>query len=270
MRKEQSAPKKPLPSKRAGSREDSPLRATVRKALKSFSIFTQSPIFNVAILVAIILCVFAGGRLLIKRPKPAQLSFVEHAGPDGILPGDSNGMTTGIPEIFAGEVYDTSVRLKETAALGMAISLVVFAEYRDQNRPPFTLKDIFTAISRQNMAPPEFVIGESEVSTPSSMLLIRYQSQPLRFEIVSIPKAGIKGTTVMIRFPLASMSGQTVPYYQSATTGRPDIPTPFASPDQIVAYGWTLEQWRGELLPLKDDTVQALNEEQSEWNAKNR
>ena len=270
MRKERSATKKSLPSKIAESGKSSTLRAAMRKALMSFSNFIQSPISNVAMLIAIILCVFAGGRLLSKRPNPAQLSFVEHTEPDGILPDDSNLMTAFVPEIFAGEVYDTAVRLKETAALGMAISLVVFAEYSDQKRPPSTLKDILTAISQRNMVPPGFSIGEPDVSTPSSLLLIRYQSRPLRFEIVSIPKAGIKGPIVMLQFPLASMSGQTVPYYQSATTARSDIPTPFASPDQIVGSGWTLEQWRGELLPLKDDTVQALSEEQSEWNAKNR
>ncbi|MGH8500476.1 MAG: hypothetical protein ACRERV_16945 [Methylococcales bacterium] len=179
-------------------------------------------------------------------------------------------MAAVVPEIFTGEVYDTSIRLKETAALGIAISLVVFAEYSHQNRPPSTLKDILMAVSRRNMAPPEFVIGEPEVSTPSSTLLIRYQSRPLRFEIVSVPKPGMRGPTVMLRFPLAPMSGQTVPYYQSSMTQRPDIPAPFASPDQIVASGWTLEQWRGEQLPLKDDAVRALSEEQSEWKAKNQ
>ncbi len=270
MREVRNSAENTLSSKTAASGKKSPLRATVREVINAFSKFIQSPIFNVAILVAIILCVFAGGRLLSKRPKPAQISFVEHSVQDGVLPDDSNRMTAGVPEIFAGEVYDTSIRLKETAALGMAISLVVFAEYRDQNRPSSNLKDIMTEISGRNMAPPGFVIGEIEVSTPSSMLLIRYQSQPLRFEIVSIPKAGIKGPTVMLRFPLASMSGQTVPYYQSAITGRTDIPAAFVSPDQIVASGWTLEQWRGELLPLKDEIVRTLSEEQSEWNAKNR
>jgi hypothetical protein len=62
------------------------------------------------------------------------------------------------------------------------------------------------------------------------------------------------------------MNGQTPSYFQSSIARRYDVPEPFAATDQMIASGWTLEQWRGELLPLDTNLLNTLREEQSGWN----
>ena len=158
------------------------------------------------------------------------------------------------------------MRLRETAALGIAMSLAVFAEYSEKGSTPTSLDDVLTSISKRALTPPAFVIQNGEISSPSSTLLVRYQAQPLRFEILSHPKPGVDGPALMLRFPIAAMNGQTISYFQSSIARRYDSPQPFAAPDQIIAGGWTLEQWRGELLPLDKDLLHALSEERSVWN----
>ena len=228
---------------------------------------TQLPGFNVVALVVLILGVFVGIRILRERREPTQLSFVESNGDYQISSGNTENTLSAAPEIFSGEVYDTSIRLRETAGIGIAISLVVFAQYSEKGSIPTTLDETLAAISRRNLIPPGLALTNGELSSPSSTLTVRYQQQPLRFEILSRPKPNTKGPALMLRFPLTTMNGQTLSYFQSSIVRRYDAPEPFAQPDQIIASGWTLEHWRGELLPLDKNQLNALNEERSGWNA---
>ena len=104
-------------------------RRNTKKSSSALRSFVFSPAFNVVALVALSLLVFAGMRLFSARRNHAQVAFVEQAGFD--QPGTVNAENSrySAPEIFRGEVYETSVRLRETGALGMAISLSVFAEF---------------------------------------------------------------------------------------------------------------------------------------------
>lgn len=242
------------------------LRRLVKEKFHIIGRITQSPLFNVLVLVTLIISVFGGVRLFRERHGPAQLSFVERSGPDQSSLANADQTTAVAPEIFSGEVYTTAVRLRETAALGIAMSLAVFAEYSEKASTPATLGDVLTSISKRNLSPPAFVIQNGEISSPSSTLLVRYQAQPLRFEILSHPKPGVNGPALMLRFPIAAINGQTISYFQSSIARRYDSPQPFAAPDQITADGWTLEQWRGELLPLDKDLLHELSEERSVWN----
>src|SRR5438552_3114865 len=89
----------------------------------------QSPLFSVLVLVTLIISAFGGVRLFRKHHGPTQLSFVERSGPDQVASANADQGIAAAPEIFSGEVYTTAVRLRETAALGIAMSLAVFAEY---------------------------------------------------------------------------------------------------------------------------------------------
>jgi hypothetical protein len=228
---------------------------------------TRSPVFSVFALVTLILGVFVGVRILRERRGPAQLSFVESNSSDQILSENAEHKVSSVPEIFSGEVYDTSIRLRETAAIGIAISLAVFAEYSEKKAIPTTLEGTLAAIARRNLLPPGLIFTNAGLSSTSSNLTFRYQPQPLRFEILSRPKPDTQGPALMLRFPLTTMNGQTISYFQSSIARRYDVPEPFAATDQMIASGWTLEQWRGELLPLDNNVLNALGEEQSGWNA---
>ena len=254
---------------RPGYSKKSLLQST-KKRLIAIGRLTKSPAFNVSILVALILGVFGGIRLLRARQAPAQLSFVESRSDDPISSGNNDLSSSTAAEIFSGEVYATTIRLRETAGLGIAISLAVFAEYNEKRKSPSTFREILTSIASRNLTPPAIIIGKNEISSPTSTLLVHYQSVPLRFEILSRPKPGIRGPALMLRFPLAAKNGQTVSYFQSSIARPDEILAPFATADQIGAAGWTLEQWRGELMPLDKGVMTALSEERSLWKKPNQ
>lgn len=230
--------------------------SSLKNAMRSI-IF--SPTFNVATLVLLLLCVFGGLRLLSARQTQGQVKFIERP---NLETGDQTNedRVYSSPEIFKGEVYDTSIRLRETGALGMAISLAVFAINSEQGSVPKSLEQIWRFISERKLMPPGMQFENGELLSPSSVISVRYQSKPLRFEILSRPKQNAKSPAILLRFPLTSLDGRTITYFQSSV-GRFDIPAPFAPLEKIVSAGWTLSQWRGELMPKTENGAQILEEE---------
>lgn len=219
-----------------------------------------SPVFNVAALVLLLVCVFSGLRLLSARQTQGQVKFVERLNLESGKQTNEDRTFTS-PEIFKGEVYDTLIRLRETGALGMAISLAVFAKTAEQSSVPPNLETIWSLISERKLMPPGIRFENGELLSPSSVILVRYQSQPLRFEILSRPKQNVNSPAILLRFPLTSLDRRTITYFQSTSVNRFDIPAPFAPLEKIVSAGWKMEQWRGELLPKVEMQAQILDEE---------
>lgn len=229
-------------------------------ALRSF-IF--SPTFNVVALALLIVAVFAGIRLFSNHRNPAQVAFVEQPATDVPELNATENRKYLSPEIFRGEVYDTTVRLRETGALGMAITLSVFAEFSEKKSIPANVETVITAVQTRGLMPPKMAFENGKLESASSLFFVRYKSQPLAFEILSSPKQGAGGQSpsLMMRFPLASLDKRTITYFQSASTNQAQMPEPFAPLERIVAAGWTIEQWRGELLPKSENASRLLEEE---------
>lgn len=219
-----------------------------------------SPVFNVAALVLLLVCVFGGLRLLSARQTQGQVKFIESPNLETGEQTDED-RTFASPEIFKGEVYATSIRLRETGALGMAISLAVFAKTAEQSNVPPNLETIWSEIQERKLMPPGLRFENGGLLSPSSEILVRYQSHPLRFEILSRPKQDVNSPAILLRFPLTSLDRRTITYFQSTSVDRYDIPAPFTSLEKIVSAGWTMEQWRGELLPKTETQAQILEEE---------
>jgi len=257
---ESEKPKDKSLKKRAKNAETKKLEySPVAVALRSFF---ASPIFNVAALVLLLVAVFGGLRLFSGSQNPAQVSFVERPLADAEATRISDDRILPAPEIFKGEVYQATIRLRETAALGMAMSLVIFAEYAERGSVPPDLDRILVSITKRGLMPPGLETQNGEIFSPESVFVVRYQSQPLRFEIVSRPKdAG--SPALLLRFPLTSLDGRTITYFQSKPAiALSPAPEPFAAFDKLVAGGWTMERWRGELVAPNDKTsIQILAEE---------
>jgi hypothetical protein len=235
----------------------------LKKRGSAIRLFAFSPAFNVAALVFLLLAVFAGLRLFSARRSPAQVSFVERAESDAPSAEVSENRNYPAPDIFKGEVYETTIRLRETGALGMAISLAIFAETQEKGSVPFSLDKILGSIKERGLLPPGIQFQNGEIVSPSSRFVVRYQSEPLRFEICASPKRGAPAGSpaLMLRFPLASLDKRTITYFQSARADGFELPEPFAPLERIVAAGWTIEQWRGEILPKNADAARILAEE---------
>lgn len=235
---------------------------TIKKQKSAIWSFASSPAFNVAALVLLLIAVFAGMRLFSARRSPAQVSFVERNESGAPDVSDSENRNYPAPDIFKGEVYDTTIRLRETGALGMAISLAVFAEAQEKGSVPLDLEKIWNSVSERGLLPPGIQLQNGEIASPFSVFVVRYQSQPLRFEIYASPKRGAPASpALMLRFPLASLDRRTITYFQSSRANRFELPEPFAPLERIVAAGWTIEQWRGEILPKNADATRILAEE---------
>lgn len=230
----------------------SPLNNAVRSVV-------SLPMFNVAALVILFLCIFGGLRLLSARQNQGQVKFIEQPELKTNEPINEDRIYSS-PEIFKGEVYDTSIRLRETGALGMAISLSVFAINNEQGSVPPNLEQIWNFISERKLMPPGLQFQNGELVSPSGTISVRYQSEPLRFEILSRPRQNANSPAILLRFPLTSLDRHTITYFQSKV-GRFDIPAPFAPLEKVVAAGWTMEQWRGEFLSKQENPNQILEEE---------
>lgn len=233
----------------------SPIKNAVRSVI-------FSPMFNVAALVILLLCVFGGLRLLSARQTQGQVKFIERADLEENEPINDDRVYSS-PEIFKGEVYDTTIRLRETGALGMAISLSVFAINSEQGSVPKSLEQIWSFISERKLMPPGLEFQNGELISPSGTISVRYQSEPLRFEILSFPRRNADSPAILLRFPLTSLDRRTITYFQSASTDKFEIPAPFAPLEKIVSAGWTITQWRGELLPKNENNSRYLEEEKS-------
>ncbi len=253
MPKKQKNRKTRLPRK-----EDMPKSKELLQVVRSFAF---SPTFNVIALVLLLLSVFGGLRLLNARDTQAQIKFVEHLRIDETEKDDGENWNSPAPEIFKGEVYDTSIRLRETGALGMAISLAVFAKSAEQGSVPTSLENIWNFILERNLMPPGLQFRDGELESPTSKFIVRFHAEPLRFEILAHPVKAKTSPAILLRFPLASLDGRTITYFQSASVNNFDTPAPFAPLEKIAASGWTLEQWRGELLPKNKNNIQILEEE---------
>lgn len=235
-----------------------------KKSSSALRSFFSSPLFNVAALVLLLIAVFAGMRLFSARRAPAQLAFVERAEFEAVEAGSVENRNAPAPDIFKGEVYHTTVRLREAGALGMAISLAAFAEFSEKASVPANLDEIWSAVGERNLMPPEIRLKGGEIVSPSSVFIVRYQSQPLRFEICARPTqndAAAASPALLLRFPLFSLDGRTITYFQTNSTNRFELPAPFAPLDKVIAAGWTLQQWRGDILPKNQDARQLLEEE---------
>lgn len=223
--------------------------------------FVFSPTFNVIALVFLFLLVFGGLRMFSARKTEAQVKFVEHEQAESSEKADAGNPSIPAPDIFKGEVYETSIRLRETGALGMAFSLAVFDETARQGSAPPNLGNIWKIVSERSLMPPGLEFQNGELVSVTSTFVIRFQPQPMRFEILSLPKKGIESPAIMMRFPLRSLDGRTITYFQSGHVNRFDIPKPFAPIEMVVSAGWTIEQWRGELLPGNVNPMKLLEDE---------
>jgi hypothetical protein len=234
--------------------------------LKELSIviraFAFSPVFNVIALVVLLLSVIGGLRAYRGgQTLGAQIKFVENGQVKAPETESSGNRIYTPPEIFKGEVYDTCERLRETGALGMAVSLAVFAHHREQGSVPPNLERIWKFLGERNLMPPGLEFQNGELLSPSGTILVRYQSEPLRFEIFSRPRQDSTNPGILLRFPLVSLDRRTITYFQSASVEGRDIPAPFAPLDEIISAGWTPSQWHGEMLPKSENILQILEVE---------
>lgn len=223
-----------------------------------------SPLFNVLLMVALMLGISGFFRLLewrkINSGTQIQINDTENSSEN------EKSQKSGIRQpanIFDGEVIDTSHRLREIGALGFAVCVSILDEAKQNKRIPGSINALLNAVSSRDLIPPGLDIQNGEIRASTGRVFIRFQAQPLRLEMVSVPDEERFGPALMLRFPLMSDRGKNIVYYQSAKISNINLPKAFAPDAEIIKSGWTLEVWRGiETSGNAQDFAKMLSEEQ--------
>ena len=155
---------------------------------------------------------------------------------------ESSGRSSNGQRVFAfqGEVYSDAERLREAASLGVGSMLL--ATQRNLDRTPFSsVEALLGAMASEGLFPPDMVLDQSGSSVSSSYAVyyVRYRSDPLGVEIVSIGKGSLSGPPLLVRLPDDEFSQNALTYYvASKAGGGVTVPVAFAAPAQIIAAGW--------------------------------
>lgn len=168
---------------------------------------------------------------------------------------DSSGQSLNGQRMFAfqGEVYSDAERLREAAALGVGSMLLATLRNLD-HAPISSVEALLRAMASDGLLPPDMVLDQSGPSVTSkyAVYYVRYQSDPLGVEIVSIGK-GISGPPLLVRLPDDEFSQNALTYYVAPRTGGGvTVPAAFAAPAQIIATGWQPVTFKSNSVSLEE------------------
>lgn len=190
----------------------------------------------------------------------AQLRFVDASGAE--ISDIQSESQVSYREPLSGTAYETAQRLREAGALGMAVSLSVFARHASTGNAPATHHEVIREIVSRKLLPPGIEVENGLFRSGQSDLRFSYRSEPLSFEIVALAKYPTTGSALLLRFPLPASETHSVMYFESPNSTQ--VPAPFSTIEQLTAAGWRIRHWRGDALPLNDTAVRELRE-QDNW-----
>ncbi len=176
--------------------------------------FIGSPLFNVLLMLMLMLSVSAIFRFLEWRKMNAQTQ-IQFNDSENLAENekakDKNVRQSA--DIFGGEVLDTSRRLRETGAFGFAVCLSILDEARTRRQIPGSIDALINAVVLRDLLPPGLRVENGEIHSNTSKIYIRYQSQPMQLEFVSVPTDSHFGPALMMRFPLTTADGKNIAYF---------------------------------------------------------
>lgn len=190
----------------------------------------------------------------------AQLLFIENGNPRTFS--SETGSQALYQEPLSGTEYETALRLREAGALGLAVSLSVFAKQAATGKAPASHHDVIREMIARKLMPPGIEVENGTLRSHLSELRFSYRSEPLSFEILTLPKERAAGSAFLLRFPLTPGEPNSVMYFESSTPAQ--IAVPFSTTEQITGAGWRIRHWRGDTLPLNKTLVRELRE-QDDW-----
>ncbi|KXJ97983.1 MAG: hypothetical protein UZ17_ACD001002873 [Acidobacteria bacterium OLB17] len=151
--------------------------------------------------------IFYGG-----QDKTAQLKFVES--PSDQTAASSTPEVETLKPVLSGGAYETAMRLRESGALLMAVSLSSFEEFRVNGRFPATVAEILAGLQERSLLPPGTEIKDGVLRSTLSELKLNYRAEPFGFEILSLPISKPGGPAILFRFPLPPAEANSVMYFQ--------------------------------------------------------
>jgi hypothetical protein len=208
------------------------------------------------LVVVCVVCIYGFVRILMPQSETAQVRFVETRGPEFEKESSPTGSQTEDP--FSGLEYDSAVRIRETSALGMAISLSVLSLNAQNGRLPENVDRIIRHVNAARLLPPGIQSNSATITSERSRFHIVYRREPFSFEVLAVPKSDL-GSQLLFRFPLPQSGPNTVLYFE-ALRDRP-VPAALSTVEQLSASGWRIRHWRGDVSSITSATYHSLKEQ---------
>jgi len=209
--------------------------------------------------ILVVLCfvgIYGTFRILSPQNEGAQVRFFETHGRESDE--DLSTAESQIKNPFSGAEYDNAVRLRETSALGMAVSLSVLSLNTETGRLPLGVAEITRHLERARLLPPGIHYNSGTIVSEQSTFQIAYRREPLSFEVLAIPRSD-QGSQLLFRFPLPQSEPNTVLYFEALRDKA--IPTALSTTEQLSSSGWKIRHWRGDTNSLNSATVDSLREQ---------
>jgi hypothetical protein len=150
------------------------------------------------------------------------------------------------------EVPRTADRLRDVTAISIAVAAYV-VEGSLSGRVPRTGEEIIAGISRRGLIPSDWRTDRPGVlQTDHGTVHLRYSSQGLRVELISVPNERPDGPGILVRIPDSENTAIGPRYFESMALDGVLYPRPFAPIAEIIASGWQPRLFRQVHIPDAD------------------
>ena len=145
-------------------------------------------------------------------------------------------VTPNLPD--DGEVYRTAERLREASAVALAAGLYVAGEQVNR-RYPQSADSVIAGLRSAGLLPPGITVdGRAMLHSHFARVLLRFRSNPLAIETISVPNSREDGPGLMVRIPGSGPDGDRGSVFIADRLGDINPPSPFASITDCVRAGW--------------------------------
>lgn len=211
--------------------------------------------------VSVVICfvgVYGIFRILSPANNAVQVRFVEASGHESSE--RKIDLEKQLKDPFSGPEHDHALRLRETSAVGMAISLSALSYNARNSTLPQNVAGIIKHLTSSKLWPPGIELRNGVISSEQSIFHLAYRREPFSFEVLAIPRTD-HGSQILFRFPLPQSEPNSVLYFE-ANRDQP-MPDALLTTVQLSASGWKIRHWRGDALTLNATTIESLREQSS-------
>jgi hypothetical protein len=170
---------------------------------------------------------------------------VEIGEPAGTIEASAPSKSANASILADGDVARMAVRVREASGLLMGLAMLAVSEQMN-NRNPVDVNTLIGLMAARNLVPPG--IGRSSAKgvlvSDRAMIYVRYRSQPLGIEVVSIGKERIDGPAIIARLAAGGDDNTGTLLFIARKTQDTTLPAAFTSIAQVAALNWSVEPLR--------------------------
>jgi hypothetical protein len=144
-----------------------------------------------------------------------------------------------------GEVERTAARVREASALAMGLTLLAVNEAL-ASRSILNVEALLTRFVSRHLLPPGIKPHDSKgvLESVFAVIYVRYRTDPLAIEIVSIGRNEPDGPPVIARIATGSDENAGTTLFLARQINDVAIPEPFAQASRLTAMNWSIEPMR--------------------------